>query len=84
MRRFPEDVALLAEAWIEILIAVRSKARWCVALLAEAWIEIGLLRGNHYRLSVALLAEAWIEMCRYCCLWSLRPSPSSRSVDRNK
>ena len=56
-------VALLASAWIEILLdCCINFGKLSVALLASAWIEIfrKAVRSNHK--TVALLASAWIEI----------------------
>ena len=58
-----QNVASLAEAWIEILIEeIAEDYRDAVASLAEAWIEIFCFVGRSEISSVASLAEAWIEI----------------------
>ena len=57
-----ETVALLARAWIEILLPFVCLRNTQVALLARAWIEMCKLVFQFFLDVVALLARAWIEM----------------------
>ena len=58
-------VALLARAWIEIIVGRNEFQVACVALLARAWIEIPTQPRYTSSPLVALLARAWIEIHVY-------------------
>ena len=62
---FPNEVALLARAWIEIVCPSSSTYIFIVALLARAWIEINMMPRSGRFTFVALLARAWIEIQRW-------------------
>ena len=70
-----EDVASLAEAWIEIRFARNQDESTFVASLAEAWIEIQQKLSRAAARVVASLAEAWIEiraLYGWVCTWQGR------------